>query len=113
MADLSTGAVFAGHRIEGVAGRGGMGTVYRATHLALDHLVALKVIAADLNDDPSFRERFKSESRIAVSMRHPNVVPIHHAGEEDGLLFVTMDLIDGPDLRRLLISGGTMQPPRA
>ncbi len=83
-----------------------MGTVYRATHLALDHLVALKVISADLNADPSFRERFKSESRIAVSLRHPNVVPIHHAGEEDGLLFVTMDLIDGPDLRKLLIARG-------
>src|SRR5215210_4725805 len=113
MADLSRGAVFAGHRIEGIAGRGGMGTVYRATHLALDHLVALKVIAVDLNEDPTFRERFKSESRIAVSLRHPNVVPIHHAGEEDGLLFVTMDLIDGPDLRKLLISGGVLDPGRA
>ena len=113
MADLSEGAVFAGHRIEGVAGRGGMGTVYRATHLVLDHLVALKVISADLNADPSFRERFKSESRIAVSLRHPNVVPIHHAGEEDGLLFVTMDLIDGPDLRKLLIARGPLDPEAA
>src|SRR6478752_6847994 len=113
MADLRTGSEFAGHRIEGVAGRGGMGTVYRATHIVLDHEVALKVISADLAADEAFRERFRSESRIAVSLRHPNVVPVHHAGEEDGLLFVTMDLIDGPDLRRLLISGGTMQPPRA
>ena len=45
MADLNPGATFAGHRIEGIAGRGGMGTVYRATHLALDHVVALKVIS--------------------------------------------------------------------
>ena len=108
MPDLKPGAVFAGHRIEGIAGRGGMGTVYRATHLALDHVVALKVIAADLAADDAFRERFRSESRIAVSLRHPNVVPIHHAGEEDGLLFVTMDLIDGPDLRRMLIADGTL-----
>lgn len=113
MADLKAGSEFAGHRIEGVAGRGGMGTVYRATHLALDHEVALKVISAQLAADEGFRERFRSESRIAVSLRHPNVVPVHHAGEEDGLLFVTMDLIDGPDLRRLLISGGTMEPARA
>ena len=90
-----------------------MGTVYRATHLALDHLVALKVIAPDLADDESFRERFKSESRIAVSLRHPNVVPIHHAGEEDGLLFVTMDLIEGPDLRKLLIARGPLEPEQA
>ncbi|MEZ5154686.1 MAG: serine/threonine-protein kinase [Solirubrobacterales bacterium] len=113
MPDLNQGAVFAGHRIEGIAGRGGMGTVYRATHLALDHVVALKVIAADLAADDAFRERFRSESRIAVSLRHPNVVPIHHAGEEDGLLFVTMDLIDGPDLRRMLIANGALPADRA
>ena len=113
MPDLGEGVVFAGHRIEGVAGRGGMGTVYRATHIALDHMVALKVIAADLADDGSFRERFRSESRIAVSLRHPNVVPIHNAGEEDGLLFVTMDLIDGPDLRKLLTSRGPLEPAQA
>ena len=96
MADpLQPGSVFAGHRIEGLAGRGGMGVVYRATHLALDHVVALKVISPELAADERFRRRFGEESRIAVSIRHPNVVPIHHAGEEDGLLFVTMDLIDG------------------
>ncbi len=113
MPDLNPGTTFAGHRIEGIAGRGGMGTVYRATHLALDHVVALKVISPDLAADEGFRERFRSESRVAVSLRHPNVVPIHHAGEEDGLLFVTMDLIDGPDLRRLLISEGPLDPERA
>lgn len=113
MPDLTRGSIFAGHRIEGIAGRGGMGTVYRATHLALDHVVALKVIAVDLASDDTFRERFRAETRVAVSLRHPNVVPIHHAGEEDGLLFVTMDLIDGPDLRRLLIKGGVLEPDRA
>jgi serine/threonine-protein kinase len=110
---LHPGATFAGHRIEGIAGRGGKGTVYRATHLALDHVVALKVISPGLAADDAFRERFRSESRIAVSLRHPNVVPIHHAGEEDGLLFVTMDLVDGPDLRGMLIAGGTLPPDRA
>jgi serine/threonine-protein kinase len=113
MPDLNPGATFAGHRIEGIAGRGGMGTVYRATHLALDHVVALKVISPRLAADDAFRERFRSESRIAVSLRHPNVVPIHHAGEEDGLLFVTMDLVDGPDLRGMLIAGGTLPQDRA
>ena len=110
MPDLNPGTTFAGHRIEGIAGRGGMGTVYRATHIALDHVVALKVISPDLAADDAFRERFRSESRIAVSLRHPNVVPIHHAGEEDGLLFVTMDLVDGPDLRKMLIADGTLPP---
>ena len=114
MADpLQPGAVFAGHRIEGLAGRGGMGVVYRATHIALDHVVALKVISPALAQDPRFRRRFEEESRIAVSIRHPNVVAIHHAGEEDGLLFVTMDLIDGTDLRGLLHVHEQMDPSHA
>ncbi len=113
MAELQVGSTFAGHRIEGIAGRGGMGVVYRATHLALDHVVAMKVISAQLAGDEVFRERFRSESRIAVSIRHPNVVPIHHAGEEDGLIFVTMDLIEGTDLRKLLNVEGKLAPERA
>src|SRR4051794_38524359 len=113
MPDLNPGAVFAGHRIEGVVGKGGMGVVYRATHLALDHVVALKVIAPDLAGDERFRRRFADESRIAVSIRHPNVVPIHHAGEEEGLLFVTMDLIEGTDLRGLLRQHGSLDPEHA
>ncbi len=90
-----------------------MGVVYRATHIALDHVVALKVISPELAQDERFRRRFGEESRIAVSIRHPNVVPIHHAGEEDGLLFVTMDLIDGSDLRGLLREHGTLEPQHA
>jgi YVTN family beta-propeller protein len=113
MPELTPGAVFAGHRIEGIAGRGGMGVVYRATHIALDHVVALKVIAPDLAGDERFRRRFADESRIAVSIRHPNVVQIHHAGEEQGLLFVTMDLIEGTDLRGLLRERGVLDPERA
>jgi YVTN family beta-propeller protein len=113
MPELEPGTVFAGHRIEGVAGRGGMGVVYRATHIALDHVVALKVISPELASDERFRERFVRESRAAVSIRHPNVVTVRHAGEEDGLLFVTMDLIDGVDLGRLLRSDGALEPARA
>ena len=69
MADpLQPGSVFAGHRIEGLAGRGGMGVVYKATHIALDHVVALKVISPALAEDERFRRRFGEESRIAVSI---------------------------------------------
>ena len=90
-----------------------MGVVYRARHVALDHVVALKVMSAELAGDERFRERFKSESRIAVSIRHPNVVPIHHAGEDEGLLFVTMDLIEGTDLRGLLNERRRLAPEQA
>ncbi len=90
-----------------------MGVVYRATHLALDHVVALKVISPELAADEVFRKRFVAESRAAVSIRHPHVVPIHNAGEEAGLLFVTMDLIEGSDLRELLSERGSLTPEHA
>src|SRR3954462_12952008 len=83
MADLQPGDVFAGHRIEGLAGRGGMGVVYRATELTLDRVVALKLIPPALAGDPDFRARFLRESRAAASIEHPNVLPIYYAGELD------------------------------
>jgi serine/threonine protein kinase len=75
--------------------------------------VALKVMAADLVREPGFRERFQRESRIAASLDHPHVVPVHHAGEEDGLLYVTMRFIEGTDLRELLRSSGRLETLRA
>ena len=99
---LATGTEFAGYRIEGVVGEGGMGVVYRATKLALDRERALKVIAPALSEDARFRERFRRESRIAASIEHPNVIPVHDAGEEDGMLYLAMRLIEGRDLHRVV-----------
>src|SRR5918997_5402626 len=94
-------------------GRGGMGVVYRATQLALDRLVALKVIAPEVADDQSFRDRFQRESRLAASLDHPNVIPVHEAGESGGLLFITMRLVDGVDLGRMVASSGPLDDERA
>src|SRR6266851_575157 len=113
MADLSVGAEFAGCRIEGVAGRGGMGVVYRATQLALDRLVALKVIAPDLARDEAFRARFQREARLAASIEHANVLPVYEAGERDGVLFLTTRYVEGIDLRALLDRDGPLEPARA
>src|SRR3954463_10789869 len=77
---LAPGDVFGDFRIESVAGRGGMGVVYRAVQLDLGRPVALKLIAADRAADPAFRERFQRESRLAALIDHPNVVPVHGAG---------------------------------
>ena len=96
------GAQFAGHRIEAVIGRGGMGIVYRARNLALDRERALKLLAPSLSRDDRFRERFRRESRIAASLEHENVIPVHDAGEEAGYLFLAMRLVEGPDLRQRL-----------
>ena len=84
---LAPGAVFAGHRIDAVVGRGGMGVVYRARQLELDRVVALKVIAPELLEDRGVRERFLREARAAASIEHPNVVPVYAAGEDDGLAY--------------------------
>ena len=113
MADLAVGSMFAGYRIESVAGRGGMGIVYRATDVALERLVALKFIAPELSSTPGFRERFTEESRIAASLDHPNVIPIFHAGEHDGVLFLVMRYVEGEDLRTELQHEGGLEPERA
>jgi serine/threonine protein kinase len=106
-------AIIAGYRIEEVIGRGGMGVVYRASQLALDREVAIKLIATDRAQDPAFRERFESESRIAASIEHANVIPVYEAGEDDGLLFIAMRLVDGFDLGQLLARVGALAPDRA
>src|SRR5688572_11865378 len=94
---LVPGSTIGGYRIEEVVGRGGMGIVYRATQLALERVVALKVIAPELATDAAFRERFKRESRIAASIEHPNVIPVYEAGEESGVLFIAMRYVEGTD----------------
>lgn len=111
--ELRTGDLFAGHRIEAVAGRGGMGVVYRAVALDLDRQVALKLIAPSLSGDPAFRERFIRETRVAASLDHPNVIPVFAAGEEHGRLFFSMRYVDGDDLRTLIRREGRLDPPRA
>src|SRR3954453_16610177 len=104
--ELRIGEEFAGHRIDSVLGRGGMGVVYRATDLRLNRVVALKLITPALSADEDFRRRFRRESEVAASVRQQNVVTIYQAGEADGLLFVTMELVEGTDLRGLLTARG-------
>jgi len=113
MPEFAPGDVFVGHRIEGLAGRGGMGIVYRATQLDLARTVAVKVITPAFADDPDFRARFVAESRAAASIEHPNVLPVYSAGDHDGVLYIVMRYIDGPDMRALLRAGGGLDPDRA
>ena len=111
--ELVPGTTFAGHRIDALVERGGMAIVYRATDLALDRAVALKLVAPTLSSDPVFRARFESECRLAAAIDHPNVVPVHRAGSESGRLYLTMRYVDGTDLRTLLQQEGKLEPARA
>src|SRR6476646_220560 len=113
MAELSPGAQFGAYRIESIAGEGGMGVVYKATQLALERTVGLKVITPAFASDEEFRERFKRESRLAASIEHPNVIPVYEAGEQDGTLFLAMRFVDGTDLKSLLNREQRVEPVRA
>jgi hypothetical protein len=107
------GTQLAGYRIDGVLGRGGMGVVYRATELALDRPVALKLIAPELAGDRGFRERFLRESRLAASIDHPGILPVYAAGEADGELYLATRFVEGRDLGALLGQEGPLAPERA
>ncbi|MEJ7825054.1 MAG: protein kinase [Solirubrobacteraceae bacterium] len=113
MDDLRPGERFANCRIEAVAGRGGMGVVYRAVELALARRVALKVVSPENVADEGFGERFGREVRLAASIDHPNVVPVYGAGEQDGRLYLLMRYVDGTDLHRLIGRAGRLEPSRA
>jgi serine/threonine protein kinase len=110
---LAPTAIIAGYRIEEVVGRGGMGVVYRASQVALGRRVAVKLIAPEHYRDRDLRERFKSESRMAASIDHVNVIPVYEAGEDDGLLFIAMRLVRGIDLAQLIVRQGPLDPTRA
>ena len=110
---VDIGTDFLGYRVEGLIGRGGMGVVYRAYDLRLKRPVAVKFVTPQLALDEQFRERFARETELVMSLEHPNVVPIHDAGEVGGRLYLAMRLVEGPDLGSLLRAEGALEPARA
>jgi Protein kinase domain len=111
--EVEIGSDFVGYRIEEPIGRGGMGVVYRAYDLRLKRPVALKLVAPELSLDERFRDRFARETELAMSVEHPNVVPIHDAGDVDGRLYLAMRLVVGTDLSQLLRIEGALDSTRA
>jgi eukaryotic-like serine/threonine-protein kinase len=100
---LEAGAILAGrYEILQTLGQGGMGAVYKARDLELDRLVALKVIRPELAKNPAIIDRFKQELRLSQRVTHRNVIRIYDLGECDGVKFITMEYIEGEDLRTLI-----------
>ena len=110
---LTDGSELAGYRVTGLLGRGGMGFVYEAEHLLLKRKAAVKTLAPELGGGADFRERFIRESQTVASIDHPNIIPIYDAGEIDGLVYIAMRFVQGPDLEKLIEQGGTHDPHAA
>jgi len=91
-----------------VLGEGGMGAVYKAKDRELDRLVALKVIKPELASNPDILQRFKQEILLSSKVTHRNVVRIYDLGEAEGLKFITMEYVDGRDLRQKLKQEGKL-----
>lgn len=112
-AEPAVGDTFADHRIDALIARGGMAVVFRATDLALDRTVALKLMRPGIAQDAGSRARFERECRMAAAVDHPRVVPIYRAGAQEDRLYLTMRFIDGTDLRRLVVDQGALEAWRA
>jgi serine/threonine protein kinase/beta-lactam-binding protein with PASTA domain len=93
--------------------RGGMATVYEATDLRLDRTVAVKVMHPGLGDDDEFAARFVAEARAAAKLSHPNVVAVYDQGNDDGTVFLAMELIPGHTLRDTIGKEAPLSPARA
>jgi eukaryotic-like serine/threonine-protein kinase len=105
-AAVLAGTVIGGCRLERLLGVGGMGAVWRAHHLALDVPVAVKLMLPIQNLDPNAAERLLREARAAARLRHPNIVGVLNVGDEGGLRFLVMELIEGQSLQQLLDQRG-------
>jgi tetratricopeptide (TPR) repeat protein/predicted Ser/Thr protein kinase len=101
--NLAPGTLLAGrYELLEVLGKGGMGAVYKAWDIELDRGVAVKVIRPELADDPKTLQRFKQELILARQVTHKNVIRIFDLGTQEGIKFITMELVEGRDLSHLL-----------
>jgi serine/threonine-protein kinase len=110
--EIAAGTVIGGYRILNLLGQGGMGVVYLAENESSGQRVALKLLTPDLARSSGFRERFVREANYASSMRHPNVIEVFGAGEQDDVLYIAMQYVEGEDLKALLVREGRLDARR-
>ncbi|HVG33829.1 MAG TPA: serine/threonine-protein kinase [Pyrinomonadaceae bacterium] len=102
------------YRLDERLGKGGMGTVYRATHLLIDRSVAIKVLNPHFVEDEEAQERFRREARAAGRLQHQNAVTVTDFGRtEDGLVYIVMELLEGRSLREVLAREAPLDAARA
>lgn len=111
---LETGDVMAGrYEILQLLGEGGMGAVYKARDRELDRFVALKLIRRELSSNPAIVARFKQELLLSHQVTHKNVIRIYDLGDSDGVKFITMEFVEGEDLRTLILQNKKFPPNEA
>src|SRR5579864_9441013 len=103
---LTSGTKLGPYEIQSPLGAGGMGEVYRATDTKLGRDVAVKVLPAEMAQDAERLARFRREAKALAQLDHPNIVTIYSVEESDGVHFLTMQLVDGQSLDRLILQGG-------
>jgi len=107
--ELTTGSIFAGrYQIIEELGRGGMGRVYKARDTKIDEKIALKLIKPEIASDKNTLERFSNELKYARKVRHKNVCQMFDLGEEKGSHFITMEYVDGEDLKSMIRMSGQL-----
>lgn len=96
------GITVGSYRLMERIGRGGMATVYRAYHPALDRYVAIKVLPEFFAEDPTYSERFRHEARSVARLKHPNILEVFDFGTNDGVAYIVMELVEGGTMADLL-----------
>ncbi|MCA8950455.1 MAG: serine/threonine protein kinase [Planctomycetes bacterium] len=99
------------YEIKGLLGRGGMGTVYLARQEDLERDVALKVLSPAYSADPTMRKRFRAEARATAALHHRHIVPIYDYGEAQGMMFFTMERVEGMSLDKHIAAARHMRRP--
>lgn len=101
-------AYFGNYELERELGQGGMGTVYLARDPGLNRKVALKILKADLCEDPAFAQKFLDEVEVTASLAHPNIIRVYTMGEQDGRLYLVMEHLDQPSLEQRMEQSGKL-----
>ncbi len=105
MSALQAGQMLGPYRIISQVGQGGMATVYRAYHAAMDRDVAIKVLPSQLAESSEFSARFRQEARTIASLEHPHILPVYDHGETDGIPYLVMRYLDAGTLKERLEAG--------
>jgi serine/threonine protein kinase len=102
---LTPGTKLGPYEIQSQLGAGGMGEVYRARDTRLDRDVAIKVLLTNLSSDPSLKQRLEHEAKAVSKLSHPHICTLHDIGQQDGIDFLVMELVEGESLEQRLTKG--------